>query len=185
MIIERGGVRLDESTHLSFQRYPEHEFRTGSTAPTSHGALPVGLSRQNQPLVPMAEGEALWIGLRSLDSAHAVGISATFGLRRGDVLTKHNSSIEVEVPARVSAVTIIWRIDAAGKMQSPILFRSRQGNDECDFIDIALHSQRNIRDLTSIFHFQFCSYDHFTRATGIAAPPPLQEMTSYRRWLLP
>jgi hypothetical protein len=106
---------LDGCAHLSFRPNPEQDFRTGSTAPTSHGALSIGCSQQNEPLVPLAEGEALWIGLRSLNPDYAVGIKATFGLRRGEIATKRNPSVEVEVPANTSSLAVIWPIGTVGE----------------------------------------------------------------------
>jgi hypothetical protein len=124
-----------------FSVTPKQEFRTGLTAPTSHGALPIGCSRQNELLVPLAEGEALWIGLRSLDPDYAVSIKATFGLRRGDVPTKRNPSVEIEVPADSLSLAIIWRVDTAAETQSPIVFRSRHGNDQCESISPCVHGE--------------------------------------------
>jgi hypothetical protein len=114
-----------------------------------------------------------------------VSVKVTFGLRDGNIPTAHRPTTMATVPAGASSLAVIWRIDTATKTQNPIVFRSRQGNRECEYLDIALRTFRKEYDLTNTFHFQFCSYDHFTQATGIAAPTSLKEMTPYRDWLLP
>ena len=63
MKIDHRTALLDGRLRVSFQRYPKAEFSPLAAA-RSYGALPVGLSKDGEPMAPFAGGEALWIGLR-------------------------------------------------------------------------------------------------------------------------
>jgi hypothetical protein len=182
MIIEPGTVLLDGRLRLSFQRYPEAAF-SAQASPQSHGALPVALSKDGRPLVPVAPGEALWIGLRLANpdgplTVRATCLSNAESTERPELLPKN------EATARDSPLAIIWHVITHTGSPAPIVGASLQGNTGYTFIDVSFPAASAPQTrLTQRFHL--CSYEEFSAATGAAPPDPIETATVYGGWLLP
>jgi hypothetical protein len=61
-IIEPGWLRLGPFLRVSFQRYPRPASGILDAPPSTWGALPIG-ARKGELVVPLADDEALWLGL--------------------------------------------------------------------------------------------------------------------------
>jgi hypothetical protein len=182
MIIEPGTVLLDKRLRLSFQRYPEAAF-SAQASPQSHGALPVALSKDGCPLVPLAPGEALWIGLRLANPDGPLTVRITF-LPISESAEHPERLAKNEATARDSSLAIIWHVITYTGIVTPIVRASLQGNTGYTLIDVSFPAaSASQTHLTSRFHL--CSFEDFSAATGVAHPGPIEEATVYGGWLLP
>jgi hypothetical protein len=184
MIIEPGAVVLDELIRVSFQRYPESAF-SPHAIPRSHGALPVGLSKDGVPMVPLTEGEALWIGLRFMSSTRNIPVKAMFlpHLREGSHRAVDPAPIEVDVG--LSPLAIIWLLNTKDGRSGPIVRGSRHANIECTFFEIVVMTSKNSPGRKSNLLIRLCSYGEFTAATGLPDPAPIETVSTYGGWRLP
>jgi hypothetical protein len=182
MIIEPGTVLLDQRLRLSFQRYPEAAL-SAQASPKSHGALPVALSKDGRPLVPVAPGEALWIGLRLANPDGPLTVRATF-FSSSESAGHPELFAKNEATVRDSSLAIIWHVVTHTGSVAPIVRASRQGNIGYTVIDISFTAasapQTQVRR-----RFHLCSYEEFSAATDAAPPDPIETATVYGGWLLP
>jgi hypothetical protein len=182
MIIEPGTVLLDQRLRISFQRYPETAF-SAQASPQSHGPLPVALSKNGCPFVPLAPGEALWIGLRVAKPDGPVTVRVTF-LSNSESAEHPEHLAKKEAGAHDSSLVIIWHVTTHTGSAAPIVRASRQGNIGYTFIDVSFPvASAPQTQLTRRFHL--CSYEEFSAATGAAPPDPIETATVYGGWLLP
>ena len=174
---------LDELIRVSFQRYPESAF-SPHAIPRSHGALPVGLSKDGEPMVPLTEGEALWIGLRSVSSGN-IPVKAMFlpHLREGAHRAGDSSPIEVDVG--LSPLAIIWILKTKDGRSGPFVRASRHANIECAFFEIVMMTSKKSPDRESSLLIRLCSYGEFTAATGLPDPVAIETVSTYGGWRLP
>jgi hypothetical protein len=182
MIIEPGTILLDQRLRLSFQRYPEAAFSAQAT-PQSHGALPVALSKDGRPIVPVAPGEALWIGLRLAHPDGPLTIRATFLSTFASA--EHPEGVaQNEVTARNSSLAIIWHVITHTGIMAPIVRASRQGNIGYAFIDLSFPAA-SVPQTQLTQRFQLCAYEEFGAAADATPPDPIETATVYGGWLLP
>jgi hypothetical protein len=184
MIIEPGAVVLDELFRLSFQRYPESAFWP-QAIPRSHGALPVALSKDGEPLVPMGEGEALWIGLRLVRPHENVQVEAMFFPRLVDSEYGAGVLAPIGVDVGLSPLAIIWRVTTNDGKSGPIVRASRHANTECAVLEVGLLTSTKSPHRVSKSRIRFCSYEEFTAATGLPHPVPIETVSTYGGWRLP
>lgn len=155
---------------ISFQRFPLPPEGIVAHRPTSHGRLPLGSVRGGW-LLPMAAGEAFWIGLGPAASADApIGIAVAVRVRgrRGE----HNVPAILVPPHR----WLHGRMLRDGRIAA--FHRSATtGTPAC----------RRLRFLAGGAEAIVwpVGYARFVRATGRAPPDPLDPTAAYRGWRLP
>jgi hypothetical protein len=172
-------VMLDHGVRVSFQRYPEDAFSTHGRPPHSWGALPVAPRGADELLVPLAAGEALWIGLRANAD---VSLQASAAGSGGAARSRSFSVVDLNPDFEIGGLSIFWRTNASTNASSPIVRASQCNNPEYRRIKLSLSTEA---DRERHFLFHLCSYEDFSEATGLPSPAPLAEQTSYRGWLLP
>jgi hypothetical protein len=65
-VIKLGHLRLGPFLCVSFQRYPRPATEVLHAPPASWGALPVALAVDGELIVPLADDEAVWLGLSTV-----------------------------------------------------------------------------------------------------------------------
>jgi hypothetical protein len=183
----RGELRLPAGLVLSFQRYALPEAGVIGGAPASLGALPIGLTRDGELLLPLAQRECFWIGL-SPDTvqrlALAVGVERDDGTQI-DVLSGEAwsaSTAKVVDPAGTPRIDGVRRPD--GRFD-PLLREGAAG--------LAPQSRRLqilVRRLGGQAEehaavIQLVDYATFTARTGLPPPEALDPDAGYKGWLLP
>jgi len=165
---------------VSFQRYPEQIFSPETGPPTSWGALPVARATTGESLVPLAEGEALWIGLRSLLRKGGLTIWAAITSSSADI--GPSTMVRLDIDVARADLAVVWRVRPPAFQVLPIVRASRVHHPCCRWIEFGA---RFAATSNRLFRFHLCSYQHFTTATGLPAPRALAQQTPYRGWRLP
>jgi hypothetical protein len=167
---------------LSFQRYPEPE-PDGGGPRRSCGALPVGRSPQGELLVPVAPGEAVWIGLSCERPEDRLSVRIRFRMA--------NRRARPDIVAEVGHHTAIEGIPSGAGAVLPIVRAPTQPEHwACSGLDVTLvdrtakggHAKRSTRPLVEL---RLTDYDTFVRETGLPAPAALDAMSAYGGYRLP
>jgi hypothetical protein len=170
--IDEYTVAFADRFSVSFQRYPENEFRESSTPPRSHGALPIEITSPRSGFLPLREGEAVWLG----------------------VLARENSQCAVKVswldpsgaqksPLPCSAVVTSFQVvsglrNASGRLLPFIRFPLSAACTPCAGVRISTSDGLGI-------DVHFVTVAEFEARTGRPAPGPMSPDDSYGGWLLP
>ncbi|MGE7413269.1 hypothetical protein [Methylobacterium tarhaniae] len=160
---------------LSFQRYPESEAGLGAT-PRSHGALPVALTALGRAILPLAAGEAMWIGLSPAWEGAQCRV-AWAPLKK--------STADCRLPRLlVSSFRPIFGLRSAnGQFSALIRETSSHGAVPCSgVIMLAVATDSAERERLQI---QFIDPRAFEAQSGRAAPGPLSPGDAYGGWHLP
>jgi hypothetical protein len=168
---------------VTFQRYPEPEPGAGGRR-RSCGALPVGSSPEGHLLVPLAQGEAIWIGLRcELPKDH---LSALVRFQMANRRAKPEVLAEIEHHAAIEGVPSA----AAGSL--PILRAPIHPKHlACSAVIIALVERAPKRGRAkssaapSVVEVRLTDYETFARETGLPAPAALDVASAFGGYLLP
>ena len=153
------GLLLPPGLHLSFQRYPR---QAGQAAPSSLGALPVGVDAHGEVLVPVADDEAFWIGIEPAPGTPATGLRVVVEAAGAAVTLP---PLRVDGPCRI----VTW--PGAGDRPRPF------SRGDCDRIRVAAGAF----ELSA----RLVSYEEFSAATGQAPPSRLDPSAGYGGWRLP
>ena len=181
----RAELRLPAGLVLSFQRYALPESGVIETAPASLGALPVGLSRDRELLLPLAPRECFWIGL-SADAAQplelAVAVERDDGLI--DVMTGEAWNASAAVRARVPGTPVIDGIRRADGAFDPLL-RDDGAEQKPRGRRLQLWVGKLAERAATPVLVEFVDYATFSARTGLPTPDPLDPDAGYKGWLLP
>jgi hypothetical protein len=172
---------IDGRLRVTFQRYPEPD---ADGPRPSCGALPVGFSPKGDLVVPLARGEAVWIGLGCERRRERVCVRIRF----------HVSSPR-EMPDLVVEVghhTAIEGIPAAAGASLPIVREPVQVEHvACSGLGVALwdetdngHRPTRLREPIGV-ELRLTDYATFTGETGLPAPAPLDPTAAYTGYRLP
>jgi hypothetical protein len=175
------GILIDGRLRVTFQRYPE---RDADGRRASCGALPGGFSPKGDLLVPLARGEAIWIGLGCNDQQEHLSVRIRFHM-----------SHEPETPelfAEVGHHIAINGIPAEGGASLPIVREPLQVEHlACSGLRVALlgptgnsRPTRRLREPIDV-ELRLTDYATFTQETGLPAPAPLDPSSAYAGYLLP
>lgn len=153
------GLRLAPGLHLSFQRYAcPPGTRTGARPPPSLGLLPLGNDGGGGFVLPLAEGEAFWIGLDA-NGGPAVRLEWAVVLRTGGIDIQ--PALWVAGPQRI-----------AGFGEGQPLARTLVDQ----LVLGAPGASATLRLVDPV---------EFTAASGRPAPAPLDPRAGYGGWRLP
>ena len=170
---------------LSFQRYALPDSGVIEAAPASLGALPVGLSRDGELLLPLAPRECFWIGMRA-DTAHPLELAAAMESDDGpiDVMTGKAWNASTAVRARVPGTPVIDGIRRADGAFDPLLredgaaLRPRGRRLQ---LWVGKLGERAAAPVL----IELVDYAAFSARTGLPVPEPLDPDAGYKGWLLP
>ena len=156
-------------------------------APQSLGALPVACPAERNACVPVAEGEALWIGLRIADSRGPVVLAMAAERADGsmiDVLAgttvRSNEFSSDTVPPR-QRINGITRADGGFDV---IGRASGQGGVTCTRLTIRTRSQ-HAQGFEPATRVDLVDYATFERISGRKPPPPIDPNAGYKGYRLP
>jgi hypothetical protein len=166
---------------VTFQRYPESD-ADGLRA--SCGALPAGFSPKGDLLVPLARGEAVWIGLGCKGPQEHLSVRIRFRM-----------SHQPEMPdlfAEVGHHTAIKGIPAGRGTSLPIVREPLQVEHlACSGLGVALLDPTDNSGHATRLHepigveLRLIDYATFVWETGLPAPAPLDPSSAYAGYLLP
>ena len=181
----RAELTLPAGLVLSFQRYALPESGVIEAAPASLGALPVGLSRDRELLLPLAPRECFWIGL-SADTAQPLELAAAMESDDGliDVMTGTAWNASTAVRARVPGTSLIDGIRRADGAFDPLLRDDGAGQRPRGRRLQLWVGTIGERAVTPVL-IELVDYAAFSTRTGLPAPEALDQDAGYKGWLLP
>lgn len=171
---------------LSFQRYVRPASGLVEELPASLGALPAGLCAMDGLIVPLAAGEALWIGLGLALPARGLSLQLGVELGTGDMRDaiagqpwRAGTAACIEVPATP-------RVAGFRRADGRTAAFARPGADGCGCVRLALRvAAGNISAETPELSVHLVDYGNFSAQSGLAAPAPLDMQAGYQGWRLP
>lgn len=180
-----GELTLPAGLVVSFQRYALPESGVIEAAPASLGALPVGLSRDRELLLPLAPRECFWIGL-SADSAHPLELAAALESDDGaiDVMTGKAWNASTAARARVPGTPLIDGIRRADGAFDPLL-REDGAARRPPGRRLQLWAGKPGERAAAPVLVELVDYAAFSARTGLPEPEPLDPDAAYKGWLLP
>jgi len=169
------GLALGKLVTLSFQRFATPDPGIIDAAPPSLGALPVALGGPGIALVPLADGEAFWIGL----SAGAPGTVVSLRARG------RNGDWHEAFPDASIGLAGVPRIAGLGRPDGrfDVLHRARGPGDEAGFASLCITAAAG--RAAEVATLQLLGPAAFVEATGAPAPPPLDPGAGYDGWRAP
>jgi len=180
-----GELTLPVGLVLSFQRYALPDSGVIEAAPASLGALPIGLSRDGELLLPLAPRECFWIGLRA-DTAHPLELAAALESDDAliDVMTGKTWNARTAVRARVPGTPLIDGIRRADGAFDPLL-RDDGAGQRLRGRRLQLWVGTIGERAAAPVPVEFVDYAAFHARTGLPAPEPMDPDAGYKGWLLP
>jgi hypothetical protein len=194
--IDASGVNLYPGLKLSFQRFRSPLDGLVPAQPRSLGALPVALASNGEVLLPLAEDEAFWIGVRTIPPARCVAFSLAAELANGariDAVTGEGlneanpgvvSTLETGsldgIPCRGGRLMPFARTPYASQtaplvgLTVEILAAASEGGRE-----MPLERHR------ASMYLGLVDYEQFRNRTGLVPPSPLNDEAEYKGWRLP
>jgi hypothetical protein len=180
-------LRLPAGLALSFQRYARPESGVIERAPSSLGALPVGLTRDGELVLPLAPRECFWIGIDA-DVRHPLWLALALEREDGAPIDVLSGSVWNEGAARyvpVPGVTVIDGIRRADGAFDPLVRDdgARSGSQSCRLRIWLRRAPQDEAFTAAILHL--VDYATFAASTGAAPPDPLDPDAGYKGWRLP
>jgi hypothetical protein len=183
----RGELRLPAGLVLSFQRYALPDAGVIGAAPASLGALPIGLSRDGELLLPLAQRECFWIGL----SNETVGpLTVAVAVERDDgvlidVLTGAAWSADTAAVFAVPGIRRIAGIRQLNGSFEPLLRDpGASRGPQCRRLHVSVRGT-DAAATKPVVVIRLVDYATFTARTGLPAPEALDPDAGYKGWLLP
>jgi|JI102314A2RNA_FD_contig_51_1895473_length_1903_multi_2_in_0_out_0_2 hypothetical protein len=192
----RGNVRIPPGLVLSFQRFAWPVNGVVDRAPSSLGALPVGIGAASELLLPLACDESFWVGLEVSSGAPAMALAVTVQLRNGEVLDVFSgSSWDAERP-RMAIVGTTPRIEGIRRRDGRVAVFVRETHASTDIQCDHLRFRVTLLDSDDSFagtgaaaarevQLRLVDYAAFAAETGLRSPNPLDQKAGYKGWLLP
>lgn len=181
---------------LSFQRFAWPADGVVEHAPSSLGALPVGIGAARELLLPLAQEECFWIGLGANQGAPRIALAVAVELRNGKVLDAiSGESWDADKPS-TAAVEETRRIEGIRRRDGRIGVFARETRRHANFNCICLRFQADAsvgahvivgtrNSETHVVLLRLVDYGTFAAETGQTPPEPLDPDAGYKGWLLP
>jgi hypothetical protein len=174
-----GGVLIRPGLRLSFQRFPLPGSGMIDEAPASLGALPVCRAADGSLLLPLADGEAFWIGL----STDPPGMEAEVSV---SALLSDGTAVE-EGPIPVAPIARLAGMRRADGRYGAFARAATAAHPGCVSLAFRCRFRRGAgrrgaraAELTLLL----VDGQTFAAAAG-RAPPPLDPAAGYGGWRLP
>ena len=161
-----------ECLSVSFQRYPESQFRGSAEVPRSHGALPVELSSPTTALLAVREGEGVWLGLIPY-ADHQCPVQVSW------LSTGSSDDIPLPWSATLASLHFLHGLRTRNNVFCPFVrFPMSRELMPCAGVTIFARGEEGKR-------IEFVTVNEFEAQTGKSAPPPMSPDDAYGGWLLP
>jgi hypothetical protein len=190
--IEPGALVLDERLRTSFQRCTKPTGGYFENPPTSLGSLPPAPDANGALFLPMAENEAMWIGLTAVSPQSAVAISVAVETQEHGTLDAISGRPWTEEGFASIAVRDHHAIDGVFRDGHSVwAFQSEpaMGDIPCCkaliFLLLSSHVSQKAEQLSKTTRIQLTNYGRFFALTGCRPPAPLDLNSGYGGWLLP
>ncbi len=191
--IEQASLVLSDTVRISFQRCLCPPLGRYESPPSSLGALPAGVDGLGGFLVPLADDEALWIGLETCGAgAVRVWIAAEMeDLRLWNAVS--GNLWETDTHTHLTSPPAFACDGIANQGRSTRAFFRRapapdclgcrtlklEAEGECDNTGTGLMNHRSQAQVSLVDYATFCE------STGQPPPLALKGLTYYRGWRLP
>ena len=176
-----GGLLLPPGLHVSFQRYARASDDAMARAPSSLGALPVALSASGEFALPVAPGEAFWIGLEAAHADAHAELAVRFESPAGTAVDALSGTPWSEQGATWIAVPPQSSIDgialSTGGFRPFARTRTAEEDGGIAVLDLVTRSERT--------RVLLVDYGRFEAMTGHARPATLDRDAQYKGWRLP
>jgi hypothetical protein len=160
-----------ECLFVSFQRYPESQFRGSSEVPRSHGALLVEFSSPTTALLAVREGEGVWLGLIPYNHQCCVEVSWLSAGSSDDIPLSWSDTL--------ASLHFLHGLRTRNNVFCPFVrFPMSRELMPCAGVTISVRGEEDIR-------IEFVTVAKFEAQTGKPAPPPMSPDDAYGGWLLP
>jgi hypothetical protein len=159
---------------LSFQRFAWPVNGVVERAPSSLGALPVGIGAARELLLPLSHEECFWIGLGVSPGTPRITLAVAVELSNGEVLDAiSGKSWGADQPSMVVVVETP-RIEGIRRLDGRVGVFARETRRRADFNCVCLR-----------FRVAAPGGAPFAAETGLTPPAPLDPDAGYKGWLLP
>lgn len=179
---------LADTLALSFQRYPCPGSGVLQQLPRSWGALPVAASGARGLLVPVAEGEAVWVGLSAPPGAPACELRVLAHLRPGGPTDAVSGAAGADAAGDLAVLRVPPRRHLEGVARRAggwwSLARVPPGPEAPGCSSLVLWPRPAGRSPEPPWTVQLVDPAAFTELTG-AEVPPLAPDAPYGGWRLP
>lgn len=180
VVATAGGLRVDGGLTLSFQRFALPAGGVIGRLPPSLGALPVGAAADGTLVLPVADGEAFWIGASTDRPKARAEVFVSAHLSDG---TRREAPMVVAAPAaRLAGLPREdGGFDALARTATP-------AGPGCDALTVRYRIRQRGRrwsDRAEALAVRLLDPAAFAVATGEAPPGPLDPGAGYGGWRLP
>ncbi len=166
---------------LSFQRFQWPPGGIIRDAPRSLGALPVGQDGGTEWLLPVAGGEAFWIGV---NAERAVELAVKADMQQGEALDALSG--RPWAPRTAQTVAVQQFLVIAGLRSRDILWAfSRTADDTTAPACRAISFFERDASLNELAMVRLVEYADFAERTGLAPPAPVDPNAGYKGHRLP
>lgn len=194
--VARGDLHLPSGLVLSFQRFAWPEGGAVALAPPSLGALPPGISKSGELLLPLARDECFWIGLSREPATARISFALAVELSNGETLDAiSGTSWDADrpcsvVPGESARIPGIRRGDG----QFSVFARevSSRTHLVCVRLGLLLADEPGMTGPGASFatsprevDLRLVDYATFASESGLPPPKALNPEAGYQGWLLP
>ena len=142
--------------------------------------MPVALSRFGDLIVPLADGEAFWIGLSVARAGQPVELTLAVALCNGDM--------QIAPPILIDSMDRIGGFALLNGANGTLQVFARNGNADmrggCDRLAFRARLRGAGNDLLDS-SVRLVDYTAYAAESGQAPPTPLDAGAAYRGWRLP
>lgn len=180
---------------MSFQRFQWPEGGVIERAPASLGALPAGVGRGNELILPLARDECFWIGLSVDPPLSRAALAVAVELRNGETLDAISGTTWNESKHAVVIVPDTPRIEGIRRGDGRLHVFARDTRQACEtlcerarflVVNCSAARQGRAQDGPEFeVRLRPVDYSTFAAESGTAAPAPLDPEAGYKGWRLP
>jgi hypothetical protein len=180
-----GGLIVAPGLHVSFQRYARPPGDVVARAPSSLGALPLGVALSGALVLPVAPDEAFWIGLEMTRAAASAEIGLRFESPSQPAVDALSGAPWNEERPAWMAVPPGTSIDgialATGGFRCFTRTRNDAEDDATGMLGVVVRAEGGRRTT----RIALLAYAGFESATGHPRPATLDRSSQYGGWRLP
>ena len=177
---------------MSFQRFARPENGVVAQVPTSLGALPVGLGAAKDLMIPVADGEAFWIGLSVADPSAQIELAVAVELSDGTILDAISGATWEKARCRTVIVPDVQRLVGIRHYADGFDVFTRTSTSDglppCAHlwfhVAVASSNDAQVGEPLRVA-LRLVDYATFQAETGLAAPATLDPDAAYKGWRLP
>ena len=183
---------------MSFQRFAQPENGVVAQAPTSLGALPVGLGVAQDLMMPVAVGEAFWIGLSVADPSARIELAVVVESSDGAMLDAISGATWEKARCHTVIVPDVQRLAGIRRYADGfnVFTRASTGDSALPCVRLWFRTAAASSNDAPLSRdaqpgeplcvaLRLVDYAAFQAETGLAAPDALDPNAAYKGWRLP